>query len=417
MPVTLAALTFLASLGLWLALSTHSPILGDRGYFDLNVYRGGADLVLTGRPLYGVQIGASSFTYPPFAALVFIPLELMPLWLAGLVMAGVSIAALLVLTWATLGIRPAAAWLSPRRRWAVALLGAAVALWLEPVLTTLRYGQIDLVVAALVIGDMARPDGARGKGMMVGLAAGLKLTPLIFIAYLLLTRRTRAAIRALLTFGGTVAAGFLILWGDAAPYWDGSVTNLSRVGRLQNSANQSLLGAAARFLHSTDVRAVWLVLVIVIGAIGIGLAARAGRAGDDVTGVSLCAITGLLVSPISWTHHWVIAIPALFLLSVRAVHQRSRIELTAAAALWLIGWSHITWTIPRWQELHLDGAHFVSADAYVLCALVAIGVVGSARARLPLLSSVLSGGHRLSEHHDGPAAGRGRARSQRPLRS
>lgn len=79
----------------------------------------------------------------------------------------------------------------------------ALALWLEPVFQTLLFGQINLALACLVLAGLTRPSGARWKGAAVGVAAGIKLTPALFIAYLLLRGRHREAGTAAAAFAGT----------------------------------------------------------------------------------------------------------------------------------------------------------------------------------------------------------------------
>jgi len=110
------------------------------------------------------------------------------------------------------------------------------------------------------------------------------------------------------------------------------------------------------------------------------LAVRAARRGDDAVGFSLCALTGLLVSPISWSHHWVLAIPALMLLALDAQRRGWLAGVAAAAVALAIGCSHMIWWVPvnhpRHSELHLDALQLVWADAYVLLGLATLGVAG-----------------------------------------
>jgi alpha-1,2-mannosyltransferase len=283
---------------------------------------------------------------------------------------------LLAVLWFALRLEPVSARLQPRQAAALALLGAAAALWLEPVFTTLGYGQIDLLIVALIVFDLSLPDAARAKGVWIGLAAGLKLTPIIFALYLLLTNRRRPAARALVSFGATIALGFALVPRDAGRYWGGLLFDSSRVGRLENSANQSLRGALARMLHTVDVQAWWLVVAALVAAAGIALAVIACRRGDEATGFSLCAITGLLVSPVSWTHHWVLAVPALMLLGVTTYRQSSRAGLLAALAIAAIGYSHMTWWVRPGaaSELHLGFAGLLYGNAYVLTGLAALAI-------------------------------------------
>jgi alpha-1,2-mannosyltransferase len=354
-----------------------SPLGHGWPFVDLTVYRLGGKAILSGAHLYELRFpGALAFTYPPPAAFAFTLLA--PLSLAvlkPLVTAGSIVLLPGTLSFA-LRLPPMPSWLSRDYAARLALLAAAAALWLEPVWTTLRYGQIDILIAALVLYDFSRPDASRWKGAGIGLATGLKLTPAIFAVYLLLSRRYRAAARSLAVFAGTVVLGFAFAPGDSGEFWSGAFIDPKRVGRIENAANQTLRGAYARLQHSMNVEAWWLATALIVGVIGMLLAVRAGRRGDDAQGFSLCALTGLLISPISWSHHWVLAIPALLLLAVNVLRRPWLAGIVGAALAAAAGYSHMIWWVPvnhpRHSELHLDPMQLVYADAYVLLGLSAI---------------------------------------------
>ncbi|HEY6396170.1 MAG TPA: glycosyltransferase 87 family protein [Solirubrobacteraceae bacterium] len=375
---------FAALLAVWVGLSlfvVHQPFhVGRRlRYFDLRVYRDAASLILNGGSLYDTRLyGGLHFTYPPIAALTFTPLALFPLALEEILVTALNVAALIWLLRRALEIHVARALsgtetrLRGRDKWAIVGLATAAALWLEPVTTTLGYGQVDLVIAALIVFDLSRADTAKSKGAALGLAAGLKLTPLLFVPYLLFTRRRRAAAVAGLVFAGTVALGFAVLPSDAARYWGRALLDPSRVGRVADWANQSLDGAIARLTGTSSVGSAWFAAVAVLAAVGLAGAVLAGRRGDEATGFSLCALTALLVSPISWTHHWVLAVPALFLFVLSAYERGSRPRLIAATAIAAIGYSYIPQRVSESHILQLKLGGLIASDAYVLIGLVAI---------------------------------------------
>ena len=357
-----------------------SPLGRRWPFVDLAIYRMGGQAIVHGAHLYELRFpGALAFTYPPLSALAFTLLTPLPLTvLKPLVTAG-SVALLPAMLGFALRLAPMAGRMSGDRSARMALLAAAAALWLEPVWTTLRYGQIDLLIATLVLYDLSRPDSSRHKGVGIGLATGLKLTPAIFAAYLLLSRRYRAAAVSLAVFAGTVALGFLLIPADSAEFWGGEFIDPHRVGRIENAANQTLRGALARLEHSVNVEVWWLATAAIVGLVAMGLAVRAGRRGDDVQGFSLCALSGLLISPISWSHHWVLIIPALLLFAVNALRKRWLAGVAAATLAAVIGYSHMIWWVPvnhpRHSELHLDPLQLLYADAYVLLGLSALAVV------------------------------------------
>jgi hypothetical protein len=157
------------------------------GYVDLTVYRYGGEAILHGARLYDLRFpGALAFTYPPVSALLFTGLTVPSPQLTHAPLTGVSLVLLPLMLGFALRLAPLRSALSHDRVLRLALLAAALAVWLEPVWTTLRYGQIDLLIGALIFYDLSRPDGSRWKGAALGVAVALKLTPAIFAVYLLL---------------------------------------------------------------------------------------------------------------------------------------------------------------------------------------------------------------------------------------
>jgi alpha-1,2-mannosyltransferase len=385
--------TCLAIYGISIAAFLASPLGRLWPFVDLSVYRYGGQAILDGSHLYALRFpGALAFTYPPLAALLFTPLAVLGMATLKAAITAASFVLLAVSLRFALRLKPASSWLTGAQATRLALLTAALALWLEPVWTTLRYGQIDVLIAALVLYDLSRSDESHWKGVGVGLAIGLKLTPAIFAAYLLLTRRYRAAATSLGVFAATVAAGFAAVPSDSAEYWGGAFVDPTRVGRIENAANQALRGAYARVLHSTAIEAWWLVTAAVVGVLGMWLAMRAGRRGDDAQGFSLCVLSGLLISPISWSHHWVLASPAVMLFAIAAYRRGWIAGLLCAGAAVVVGYSHMIWWVPvnhpRHSELRLDTLQLVYADSYVLLALLALAATATA---------VLVAGHKRRE--------------------
>jgi alpha-1,2-mannosyltransferase len=358
---------------------------GRLGFFDLRVYRGAGRLVLDGRPVYPGPIWQwAPFTYPPYAALVFTPLAVLPLAADELVVTVLGTVALfatmslaLRLTW---GSGEDARYGQSRRRSALTPAAVAAALWLEPITATLGYGQIDLLIALLVVGDLARSDAARGKGALIGLAAGLKLTPLIFVPYLLFSGRRRAACIALGAFAATIAAGYVVLPADSQRFWgDALFLDPRRLGGSYVPGNQSLRGLILRLDPSFGSGRI-LAVAVVLAVAGIALAVLASRRGDEAKGFSLCALTGLLVSPVSWTHHWTLAVPALLLLCLRVVRERSAVGVAAAAVVVLVGYSYLPKLMAKsaFAPSHGTALGWALASApYVLIGSLALAIAGA----------------------------------------
>ena len=356
-------------------------------FVDLHVYRMGGAAVLHGGRLYQLRFVWLPFTYPPFAAVVFAALAVVPWKVAVTVLTGASVVALPAALYLVLRLSGPVREQARERAWTLALAAAAAAIWLEPARATLGYGQVDILLTAAVLYDLSLPDTARRKGMLIGLAAGLKLTPAIFAVYLLVTGRRRAAATAAAAFAGTVAAGFSVLPASSAWFWAGRFASPGHVSPVQNPQNQSLYGALARAMHTAHVLPVWLPLAAAAAVAGLALAAAASRRGDEALGFSLCAVTGLLISPISWIHHWVIVIPALLVAGLTAGRARRAGNVAAAVlvtaaitAIAVIGWTQLAGDTPRSGWLALPAWALVRSVSYVLIGLAVL--VAGARSQV-----------------------------------
>ncbi|GAA4629680.1 hypothetical protein GCM10023196_052000 [Actinoallomurus vinaceus] len=355
---------------------------------DLKVYRWGGLLARHSDGLYDRTIGGFAFTYAPIAAVIFAGLSVFPMAALRWIMTLASLSALVTavwITWRTLGHRRSPALLG------ATLLVTAAALWTEPVQKTLWFGQINLILMTLIIADLRQGDGRRWKGAGIGIAAGIKFTPGIFIAYLLLTRRFRAAAVAIAVFALTIAVGFVALPHESRRFWgDRLFMAPSRVGPVDWVGNQSLYGMLVRFLGGENAaRPYWLGVATVVGAVGLWLAARQSRGGHEPAAVVTCATTGLLISPISWSHHWVWIAPALVLAADRTAGRLRHawawavagVGLEALFGAWIFAVpglpalpQGLIRTVPfgRHREDHWHGFELVRGNLYGLIALAAI---------------------------------------------
>ena len=280
---------------------------------DFRIYMWGGHSVLHDERLYLVLAYGHWFTYSPFAATVFVPIAALPLALARVLWDLVSVAALaysVVITLKLAGYRPS--------RTVVTGITAAV-LPLDPMYQTLFLGQINLILLALILTDVWRVSRGRDAGLGVGIAAAIKLTPAIFILFFLLARRTKAAFIAAGTFIVCGLIGFAIAPRASKLYWEHLSHDTRRVGAPYIS-NQSPFGAAIRIAGGQGhIGAWWIIISLALGAIGLAAAAILARRQDWLGATAVTGTTGLLVSPISWAHHWVWILPALVLL-VRSKH-------------------------------------------------------------------------------------------------
>jgi len=317
---------------------------------DLHVYVRGGRSVLDHSSLYNWSGTTMQFTYPPAAALFFTVLAALPWHLVVALWTLASFAALAATIWLTLG---ALGYTDTRVRAGGTLLFTAVLFWTAPVLHVVYLGQIELLLMALVMWDLCQPEQRWWQGIGVGIAAGIKLVPLIFIPYLLLTGRIRQAVVAAATFAGTVAAGFA-LPADSRTWWlDGLFAQGSRTGFPGRDINQSLPGLITRLSGSVAAgKPVWLVVSVLTLIAGVACAALLHRLGHPVIGILTCAITALLVSPVSWDHHWVWIVPVAVMLACygwRARGAARSVLLTGAVVVTGVfaAWPGLLWGQPR----------------------------------------------------------------------
>jgi len=325
---------------------------------DLHVYRLGGKVVAQVAPTYNPGLAAPlydwpgfglKFTYTPFAAIVFTTLWL-PSWTLLLKLSiAASIAAMVAAIWATLGGLGYRAGLA---RLGGTLLLAAALFWTEPVQRTVYLGQVELLLMALIMWDMSQPDRRWWKGAGVGLAAGIKLVPLVFIPYLLLTRRFRQAGVAAGTFAVTVMLGFLVLPSDSEVWWlHGLFLQGSRTGFVGWEGNQSLQAFITRFAGSiADGQPIWLIAALVTVVAGLASAVAFDRAGHRTVAVLTCALTGLLASPVSWDHHWVWAVPAVAVLVVCGIRARNALRWAYLAGAALLAGLFGAWPGFLWRQ-------------------------------------------------------------------
>jgi len=319
---------------------------------DLTVYRDGGLIVRHVRPYYdpgsyaplydwgGFSALALKFTYTPFAALTFAVVSVLP-W--GALVASsvvVNMAALVAALWFTFG---GLGYTDRRVRLGATLLAAAVTFWLQPVVRTIYLGQINLILMAALMWDLCQPDlradGRRRwwKGALTGVAAGIKLVPLVFVPYLLITRRFREAAATVAGFAVTVAAGFAVLPHDSSRWWLHGMflADGNRTGFMGWAGNQSLRAIITRFAGSIAAgQDPWIAAAVVALALGLTAAYLLDRAGYPVPALLATALTGLLASPVSWDHHWVWVAPAVAVTGHYALAAARRGARGTARWLW-----------------------------------------------------------------------------------
>lgn len=375
-------------------------------FLDIEVYRAEGWAFRTGADLYGPLPGVHGLaTYPPFAAALFVPLSLLPAAVAGELSLLVNIGLLLCASYLSLGLLPAAR----AGIHVVAPVLAAVTLWCEPVMLNNTFGQINLVILCLVLWDFSLPEGSRWKGIGVGIAAAIKVTPGIFIVYLILTGQLRAARAAVVAFLAALLVPALLAPASTLAYWTHHVIDTTRVGRLENSVNQTVLGLLVRAAHTTDPGPSARAVVAVGFVLGMAAAVYCHRRQREVSAMLVVALTGLIASPISWSHHWVYCVP----LTALAWYEAKALLVPSI----LVFWSYVVWWTPHGAgvELRLDRLQVGMSAWYTVYAICCIGYL-TVRARRSLAQDPSQGLGRRVERPS--AAGRTpRLRSTHPRRA
>ena len=399
-------------------------LLGHTPYrIDIDVYRMGGRAWLDGQSLYTADASFHTqadvdlpFTYPPLAAIVFAPFALLSLPAASAAITATTLVLLVVSTvivltrldvwngpgWAAVTREPA--WL--RRSWLAMAIVAPAAIYLEPIRANFDFGQINVVLMTLVLADTVPRRTPWPRGLLLGLAIALKLTPAVFLVYFVVRRDRRAVLTALVSFVGATLLGVALAWRDSWEYWTTTIRDTDRIGTATLNTNQNIAGTLARLGLTDGVHfAVWTVGCF--AALGLTVwatrrllraAARSKPEGYEPVLALICvALFGLVVSPVSWSHHWVWTLPTLVVTTVLAYRRRN----VALAVVTAVGVALMVWTpillMPEHRETEAALWRQLAGASYLWWAVAVVLIAGLTAAR-PGVSPPPSAG-------PGPAAG------------
>jgi alpha-1,2-mannosyltransferase len=360
--LVVAALAVAVALFLAVAASRH-------GFFDLRVYYGALRYwVHENGHIYDWLKPNSSygFTYPPFAALAMVPMAYVS-WPVAMVINAMAtvVAGGLVLWWLVDPMARRLGW----TRWFAFAVAVCLAAAFEPVRETFTFGQVNLLLLFLVASDLlflvAR--NSRWAGVGIGLATAIKLTPGLFIVYLLVTQRWRAAITATVTAAAATLLAAALAPDASREFWTSALWDTDRVGSLAFVSNQSWQGVVARLAPTRPSTVAWLALVVATLVIWAWQCRAAAAARDEATGLALTGVAQCLISPVTWVHHLVWLLPALVLLVDNAMAAPAR----SPRRRWLLGFaifayglliSRLVWV---WELDFTGVAGFLGSNAYV----------------------------------------------------
>jgi alpha-1,2-mannosyltransferase len=376
-------------------------VLGHIPYrIDIDVYRMGGHAWLNGQPLYAnggkgvdfhTRIGLDlPFTYPPLAAVVFSPFAWLGLSPASVTITVITLLLLLVSTWIVLtrlqvwdrtAVSHEPAWL--RRCWLAAGIVALATIYLEPIQANFAFGQINVVLMTLVIADCVPKRTPWPRGMLLGIAIALKLTPAVFLLYFVLRRDGRAVLTTVVTVVVASIIGFVLAWRDSWEYWTTTIHHTDRIGSAALNTNQNIAGSLARLeLSDSSHFVLWTTACFAVLGLTIWAVRRIAPNGvmvspdDQVLGVVCVALFGLMVSPVSWSHHWVWALPALLVTTVISYRQRNiALGMVSVAGIALMIWIPLE-LLPKHHEETASWWRQILGMSYVWWALALILVAG-----------------------------------------
>lgn len=344
--------------------------------FDVKVYRGAVSSWAHGGDLYAFGLGSRhlGFTYPPFAALCFLPMVLLPLAVVIALNKLAIVASVALVLRVVVARLPSVGHLPPW--WLAAVLTPPVLL-LQPVRDTLTFGQINIGLAALVTLDLLLVERLnRWAGVGAGLAMALKLTPGLFLLLYLVAGSRRTARTAVLTFVAVTGLAAAVAPHTSWTFWTSTLYDSGRVGSYDSASNQSFAGVLARLSNSGHVPALWLPLVVVLAAGALWSARRLFLGDSHLAAFTAVGLAAAVASPISWVHHlWWVA-PALLLVLDQGLQRRSWWRISLVAVLASVLASGLPDTMRARSGHHLDSfATVVGENVYGVTVLVLLALV------------------------------------------
>jgi alpha-1,2-mannosyltransferase len=366
---------------------------------DLDVYRQTGSVVLAGGDFYNLP-GRLPFLYPPFAALLAVPLAVLPptlvqvAWTAGGALALVAVLYRFRLT-----------------GWVLSLVATAAVFFVQPVVQTLAYGQLGIFLVALVVLDLVPgprvlPRRLLPEGTLTGLAAAIKLTPAIFGIYLLLAGKRRAFVVATLSAIAATVASWIIVPGPSADFWGRLVHGDTGLGHsIIYYTNQSVMGDVVRaLLLGPGSSLIGLAASAVVAAVGVWAAVLWHRLGEVGLAVNICGVAGLLASPVSWLHHFVWVVP----LAVSLVLDSSGLPRQLPRSMVVLGWVFVGWVAAAPRGLTDESRRLPNGADQELGWSASMHLVASVTAIVGvafLVAAIIWASRRLVAPRAGPAGG------------
>ena len=314
------------NLGQSLSFAAHETLL------DVGVFRDAGAAFINGDPLYqGFPTRSGfAFIYPPFAALLFVPLT----WVSELAMDILWNCSIVAALFGIMAMACHRLSLQPWWAWAAALTGFATCL--DTMSSNLYYGQINIFLILLVTADVLGYTPKPVRGIGVGIAAGIKLTPAAFGVIFLVRKDWWSVARSAGFFLLTAVIGFIFRPRESVYFWTEEFFATDRGGDVFYPPNQGLGGMLSRGLVDAGVvEKLTPIILVLFAAASIFVAYRLEQRGRSVEALLIVVLGISLGGPFAVSHHWagvVLVLPLIF--TVR--EQGLRFLLTVAAGAWIV---------------------------------------------------------------------------------
>ena len=359
---------------------------GDQWQVDVEVYREGARSIVYGRPVYEQLTEPPQllpFTYPPFSAFLALWMAFVPFHVVGWIWTAMQVAATYLTV--VVAFRRLLARFGPWR-WVVGAVLTGPLLYLLPVSDGVRFGQVNAFLVLACLLDLCVVDRWRWagrRGVWIGLATAVKLTPGVFLVHFALCRRWRDLLTAVAAIVAATLGAFLVLPEASLAFWGGALTDPARLGPNRGTSNQSIRGVLLRLGPAgLGGEALWLALVLVVGAVGFTVAHRAWRAGDPVAEVAAMGLMAVLLSPVAWIHHfaWMVVVVAALVGDGRS---RRRLVYGLVVLVWF--WCRGPWWGSSWIAGGMPAPWFgrFLQNSDLIGALIALGLLWTVVPRAP----------------------------------
>ncbi|WP_312871734.1 glycosyltransferase family 87 protein [Amycolatopsis acididurans] len=346
---------------------------------DADIYRLGAVTFLHGHSIYtqlpvSTIAGPLPYTYPPSSAILFTPLALVPPWIGFRLLTAATVLALIPLV---LAYRAGAPWLRALldRRWKV--VAAAIALLVgHPVANTIFWGQINVLLMTLVALDCLVPNTRWPRGMLVGIAAAIKLTPAGFVLIFLLRKDYRAMWTSALTFLALTVFTAVLAPSDSWFYWTNRVLHATDMRIGGPLANESVFASLTKLgVSGTALTVTGVLVVAAVGVLTVLGTKRAVAENNLPLALGVNAAGVQLVAPISWSHQWVLALPTAAVVLIQGYRRHHGPLLITGGIAVAVIWLAPHYLMPQNPAIW-SVAQKIAGSSYQLAAIALLAVTG-----------------------------------------